>query len=212
MGYLDKTSTLDGRRVLHFPWEGVEVRVWDDAETALRILDVFEGGAEPLQKLSEAVSRLFVDQAELAPVKDFTGLLAAVCWECCGLDILGTHKSETGGEKVFDWKQDEAYIAPSLLMEYGVSLDEAIQVYSYRQLSDMVCMLKFNHGTPMGAALYYRTEQPPAPTRTNAEERKRFQKCKSFWALKEGKTGDPLESVNNKMNDAFEGLKRLARS
>lgn len=209
MGYLDRTTQIDGRRVLLFEWEGRTVRVWNDADTALRIHELFRSGEDSSQKLSGLISGLFVDQQELSGINSLSGLIAAVCWECCALDVDGSHADEVGSEKVFDWEADAEYIAPSLLMCYGVSWDEARYRYSYRQLCGMLGMVA--HDTPMGQALYYRTATPPEPRKGNEEERRSFRKLQSFWRLKEPGRKDPYADVNAKMNDAFAGLERLAK-
>lgn len=207
MRLLTETSTVDGRRVRTVRWHGKDVRVRDDADTALRIVDLFADETKnPRGKLAEAIGMLFLDPESLSEVEDFTGLLASVCWDEVRLDIDGSHRDEINGRRVLDWDADADYIQASLLACYGVSWDEVRYSYSYQQLTSMLGLV--DRDTPLGQALYYRTANPPKPTKYNADEIKAWRERQAFWEIKSKNPEDRYKAMSDSTASFFANLQK----
>lgn len=207
MKLTQKTSKVDGRRVVHYDWHGKEVLVRDDADTGLQVIALLNEDIDPQEKFAQLLTSLFIDIQQLENIEDLAGLLSLVCWETIGLDIRGDYADEISKEKVLDWEDDAEYIEASLLAAYGLSWEVARYEFGYRQICSMLGLI--DRDTPMGQALYYRTADPPRPNKYNEEEVRNWRKAHDFWALKSKK--DAYQDVNDRMNDAFDALERMAR-
>lgn len=202
----------DGRYSV-YEWEGRRIRIHDSAMCALRVMELMRDEAmDPITKRYVLMRLLFCDpEAVEAAVTDVEGLMALACWEACGLDLTGEHADETGGERIFDWQQDEAVIRVSLYQEYGRPWDELARELTYRELTQMMGLISFD--TPLGKAIYYRTAPEPKPTRHNAEQVREFRERKAFWKLKDNREpAEKMEAMNNQANDMFLAMERAAKN
>ena len=204
MRLLTEAQIVEGRRIRTYTREGREIHVRDDADTALRIIDLFTGEERPARKLDRMVALLFTDPVELQGISDFAGLLAEVAWNEARIDMDGSHAAETGGQRVLDWEQDCDVIQASRLRCYGVAWDEARYRFSYEQLIALIGMV--DHQTPLGQALYYRTAKPPKPDKYNAEARREFAERRRYWAIKPKTAEDRYAAMSKATDKAFEAI------
>ena len=202
-------STNDGtHRISAYQWGDIGVRVYDDADTALRIIELFADGTLPAAVKSRLLPKmLFVDPtAALKSINDIGSFLDALLWDMCGLDITGARADQYVTQtKVFDWEADEAYMRASLYTAYGSPLDELRRSLSYKELCQLIGLVP--HETPMGQALYYRTAKPPRATKYNRDEVRAFQEKKRFYALKPKSTVNAYEAMNRAATAAFTALR-----
>lgn len=204
------SSKFDGsHRITVFGWGLLGVQVYDDAETALRVIDLFADTDLPIAVKANILPKmLFVDpDAVLNTVEDFDAFLDALLWELCGLDITDSRKAERS-QKVIDWNDDEAYLSASLFAAYGRTYEELKRELPFRELCQIIGLVPFE--TPMGQALYYRTAKPPKPTKNNQEERKAFHERQRFFALKKHETKERYASMNDAATSAFAALKGVS--
>ncbi len=194
------------RRHSVIPWEGYGVRVHDDAATAFKLIrlaadkDVSASG-----KAAIAAALLFVDpEGVRKAVHDLSGLLEEALWQ-----VARIGDRESGGERVMDWEDDDAYIRASVWQAYGVSFDELCERTSFPELAKLVGMCP--HETPIGQALYYRTAKPPKATKHNQEERRLFAERKRFWALGSKPGSDGGRAMDQAMTDAGKSLANMVR-
>lgn len=201
---------IDGHHSAVYRWDGRDIRVRDDAETALETIELFKderiGEAAKVDKI---VSMWFIQPRCLKRVRDQAGLFAMLAWELCGLDIDGSHDGEYG-EKVFDWEQDVEYIKVSLFNAYGRPWDEIIKAVPYRDLCALIGLAP--HDTPIGQALYYRTAEPPKQTKHNKEQVSAWKERQAFWRLGGEKESSHFEAANSIADDMFASLSMAVRS
>lgn len=188
-------------------YDDVAIRMYDDAATALRVIQLFEDETihEEL-KLRFLLELLFPNpQGVLEAVSDLDGLIVHCVSELCGIDVSNGRSPD---KDVLSFESDEAYIKTSLWETYGVSFDSIASQVTFRELLQLITLAPFE--TPIGQALYYRTAKPPKATKYNSEEMKDFRKRKRFWALK-GKSERSAESFGDgHMTDAFNALRTAA--
>lgn len=200
---------LDNGRYAHvYHWRERPIRVIDDAENALLIIDLFTSQLlDAEEKLELLLQMLFVDSAAVVAAfgSDTPALVADMVWEVAGLDITGQHKAEYTEQPCFDWEQDAGRIRATLMSAYGIDWETAKTRLTYSQVCELLEMSP--HESPFGQAVYYRTAKEPKPTKYNAEEIKHFRKAKAFYALKGSATPS---SANAKSNDIFAMLARKA--
>lgn len=197
------------RRISVFSWGLIGVRVYDDAETALRVIDLFADENLPIDiKASILPKMIFVDpESVLENIDDLSGFLDTLLWELCGLDITDSRKHENS-EKIIDWDDDESYLSASLFAAYGRTYEELKRELPFRELCTIIGLVPFE--TPMGQALYYRTAKPPKPTKNNQEERRAFKERQRFFALKKHETKERYASMNDAATSAFAALKGVS--
>lgn len=209
MRLLTDARIENGRRVRTYVAGGAEIKARDDADTALRIIDLFRNTEEPpVRKLDRLIALLFPEPEQLSAAGDVTSLIAEAAWDTAKVDLLGKHKGETGGKSVIDWEADAGVIEASLLRCYGLPWDEIRYRFSYDQFLALVGMVA--HETPLGQALYYRTAKPPKPDKYNTEARKEFAERRRYWALKPKTAEDRYAAMSKATDKAFEAI--LSRS
>jgi len=204
------TIKKNGRRSSVYEWEGRRIRVYDDAETALRTIETF--GDELMReedKLVAVIALWLVDPRDFKRASDKAGLIAMLSWELCGIDVDGSHEDECG-EKVFDWEQDIDYIKASLFNAYGMPWDDVIRAVPYRELCALVGLAP--HDTPIGQALYYRTAEPPKETEHNREQVRAWKERREFWRLGGSDSASHYEAANALADDMFASLARTVKS
>lgn len=193
-----------------YDWPGVDgwVRVYDDAETAFTVIELFaDPRPSPECKRAILADLLFVDpEAVEREVADLDALMAHLAWEVALLDVDGTHAVKDE-KRVIDWEADRRYIEPSVFAAYGVPYEELCRRVTLRQLGALVGMAP--HETPIGQAVYYRTAKPPKATKHNKEQVKAFNERRRFWRL-EGK-GEEGASPEMAHWDVFRSLAGAAR-
>lgn len=199
---------IEGRRGRILEWEGRPVRVYDDAETALRLIALFcDGEISPAAKQDVSMRLLFPDPEAVAKsFADLGGLLVAAVWEVAGLDIDGSHDVERSAQ-VIDWEGDAEVIEASLWQAYSTPFLEIARKVSFRELGHLIGMAP--HETPIGQALYYRTADEPKSTKYNQDEIRRFRKLRQAWSLKK-QVGDASPDANDYATSMFEAVKRVA--
>lgn len=202
----------DGRMCGVYEACGLRVRVYDDARTMMKVIDLFADTLiQPSVKL-EVLMRLLFPNFE--GVRERAGdrlgeLLCSIVWEIAGLDISegGSRRHE---KPLFDWDADEAYIRTTMLSAYGETLDALVSRITYRDLAALVLLAP--HETPMGQAIYYRTAKPPKPTKYNQDEIREFKRRQRAWRLDAtcGGSGS-MESGNDIATSAFASIASHAR-
>lgn len=201
-----------GNRYSVFEHEGQAVRVYDGADTALRLMALLadrEAGRDI--KAWAATRLLFVDPDAVTayPWEDFGAFLCRLLWEVAGIDADGTHEKESGS-KVIDWEADAEYIDASLWATYGSSAGDLAKSLTFRDFAKLVGLCP--HETPIGQAIYYRTASEPADNGHNGEEIRRFRKLKGAWALDGAETAaEEYEQASNAASDAFAGIAAMAK-
>lgn len=185
------------------------MQVYDDADTALRVIDLFQDEELPIAVKSNILPKmLFVNpDAVLENIEDLAAFLDALLWETCGLDITNSRDHEAS-KRVIDWKADEAYISASLFAAYGRTYEELKRELPFSELCTVIGLVP--HDTPMGQALYYRTAKPPKATKYNEEERRYFRERQRFFALKTPESKDHYAAMNASANSAFSALKAVS--
>lgn len=173
-------------------YEGKSIRVYDDARTALTIIDLFSDETISIDlKYDILMKLLFVNPHGVVDgIADIQGLLVLAVEKVCALDITGGNPTE---EKVIDWAKDSQYIKASMWQTYGKSLDEISEAVTLPELGSMIALCP--RETPIGQAIYYRTAQPPKPTKYNSEEIKDFRERQRFWALSENRMNDEAAAM-----------------
>lgn len=201
-----------GNRYSVIEHEGQRVRVYDGADTALRLIALLaDRDASGLAKSWVATRLLFVDPDAVTahPWEDFDALLCRLLWEVAGIDADGSHEAERG-RRVIDWEGDAEYIEASLWATYGSSAGDMAKTLTFRDFAKMVGLCP--HETPIGQAIYYRTASEPADNGHNGEEIRRFRKLKSAWALDGASTAsEEYEQASNTASDAFAGIAAMAK-
>lgn len=201
-----------GRRYSVFEHEGQPLRAYDDADTALRLIGLFnDREVEQNVKFWAASRLLFVDpDAVMAhPWDDLGGLFSLLLWEVAGIDADDTHERE-GNRRVIDWDADAEYIEASLWATYGSSAGDMAKSLTFRDFAKLVGLCP--HETPIGQAIYYRTASEPADNGHNGEEIRRFRKLKGAWALDGAETAaEEYEQASNAASDAFAGIAAMAK-
>ena len=204
--------TLDNGRIAHYyNFHEWRIRVMDDAENALLLIELFKDDLfTPFEKLNILLEMLFPDPEAVCEAvgDDLEELLAGVLWEVCGLDVTHTHKSEYGGEPCFDWEQDAGRIRATLLSVYGIEWDKVKNKLTYSQVCELLEMAP--HESPFGQAVYYRTASEPKSTAYNREEVENFRKARQFYALNTEPSVNHMEKENSSSNDIYAALKRWA--
>lgn len=198
-------GSLDGRRYRLIGWEGLRVRVFDDAATALKIIDLLNDRTVVAHvKADIAAALLFPDpQAVAARVSDVEGLIAECVKEVALVDMRG---GGDGADKVIDLEQDAEIIYASLWNAYGMPFEDMARKATLEEvLGIMSCV---PHETPLGQALYYRTAEPPKRTKYNEGEIREFRKRQKFWKLKAEGGGEPDAAGNDAMTAMFDSLGR----
>ena len=196
------------RHVSLLPWEGMSVRVYDDAQTAFKVSELLrDEGVDPETRALIFARLVFVDpEAVGRRVRDYAGIVAAAAWEAAGIDLDGSHSKECSGGQVIDWDGDLDYIRASVFQAYGESWDEISRKVSFRELCALVGLLP--DSTVMGQAVYYRTAKPPRQTKWNREQVRAFRERQRFWRIGREKAG---ASMNDAATDAFNAIARAAR-
>lgn len=187
-------------------YDGVAIRMYDDAKTALTVIQLFED-----KTITEAVKLHFLldllfpnPQGVIDAVEDLQGLIEYCIKELCGWDISKNH---THQKDVLNWNSDEAYIKASIWNAYGISFDAIASKVTYQELIQLIALSPFE--TPIGQALYYRTAKAPKQTKHNKEQVKDFKEKQRFWALRSEDKGT-VDAGDGAMNDAFASLRRVA--
>lgn len=201
---------LDGCRFRVVEHEGQPVRVYDDADTALRLIALFrDTEVEPGVKQWCAMQLLFPDPQAVAEHEweDFGSLFSRLLWEMAGIDADDSHAGEEGPRWV-DWEADADYIEASLWRTYGQPSAAMARQLSFREYARMVSLCP--HDTPMGQAIYYRTADEPRAGRYNQDEVARFRKMKRAWALEPRAADDGYRLASNAASDAFRGIAAAA--
>lgn len=208
------SRTANGKLVSDYEWHGNILGVRDSARNALLVIELFQDEQlAPEQKASLLVRMLFEDPARALSVggDDFEELLAYIVWDAFGLDITADHvHADEYDEQVFDWDEDAARIRASFLQGYGLSWDDAAATMTFSDVCALLgALLESDRETPFQQAIFYRTANPPKPTKYNREEREAFAARAQHYALGKGK--DKIESQNSAMDDTFAAMKRAAK-
>ncbi|MEY8460142.1 Gp15 family bacteriophage protein [Eggerthellaceae bacterium 24-137] len=201
---------LDGCRFRVIEHEGQPVRVYDDADTALRLIALFKDRELPPEVKSRcAMQLLFPDPGAVAnhEWEDFWSLFSRLLWEIAGIDSDGSHPGE-GGPRWVDWEADADYIEASLWRTYGQPSAAMARQLSLREYARMVSLCP--HDTPMGQAIYYRTADEPRAGKYNQDEVARFRRAKRAWALEARAPEDEYRSASVAATDAFRGIAAAA--
>lgn len=206
---LRRADGPDGRASAYL-WGGRELRVRDDAATALSALRML---AEPMVSPGakrDILARMLLPGlgASWPSLPDAGALPAALAWECCRADLDGSHAAECSGERVVDWEADGPYLRATSLAAWGMTYDELCAKVTFSELCELVGLAP--RDTPMGQAVYYRTAEPPG-ARAGAQARAEFSRRREFWSLKgERDRAGRMETANRAAADAFASLKRRA--
>lgn len=191
---LPRSNTeVDGRVCRVEQWEGLNILVRDDADTALRLCELLNERITLAAKAEGAVRLLFAHpEAVVERVSDLAGLVG----KC--LESL----KRGGGERLIDWDEDADRIRASVWHVYGVSADELMKRVSLDDFCAMLAMCP--RETPIGQALFYRTAKPPKETKHNREQVEEFRRLRRYYAL--GATTE----MNAKADDFAAALVRRA--
>ena len=174
---------------------------YDDALAALRLISLMgEEDASAADKRYIAWKIVFVDGSAQ---KEGDALLARAAWELYGIDIDGSHSAECGGNRIIDWEGDAARIAASVRQVYGVGWEEFARETSFKDACAMIGMLP--KSTPMGAAVYYRTAEPPKANGKNSEQVNAFRKLQKHYEIKSDKSD---ATANDAMTGFAQSLRR----
>lgn len=200
---------IDGARGHVVEYDGVLIRMYDDALTAIKVIQLFEDKSiHELFKFRLLLDLLFPNpDGVLEAIGDWDGLVQHCVSELCGLDVS---KGRAPDKDVLNLESDAPYINASLWQTYGLSLDSVASQVTFQELIELISLTPFE--TSIGQAIYYRTAKPPKRTKYNSEEIKDFHKRKRFWALKTSKDAIDQESGNGAMTDAFSALRRAVNA
>lgn len=200
---------LDGSRGHVVVYDGMPIRMYDDAATAIKVIQLFADETIHEDFKFQLLFDLLFPNPEgvVEAVEDLDGLVQHCVSELCGLDVSS---SRNPGKDVLSLEQDESYINTTLWETYGLSLDSIASQVTFRELIQLISLAPFE--TPMGQALYYRMAKPPKATKYNKDEIKDFRKRKAFWALKSSRKSDAPRTADSHMTDAFNALKTAAMS
>lgn len=169
----------------------------DDFDTVMQVMDILRGGGVAESKARRVIEAIFVEPGEVLQAPNAAQLLIEAVWECCGIDLDGSHADETG-EPLFEWEHDEQLIKASLLKEYGISWAQARSQYGYRDLCSLIGLCSMD--TPMGRVLYYRTADEPQDA--SPEQLKRFREARRAFAL------DSDRQSSDELEKAFQSLRK----
>ncbi len=202
---------LDGCRFRVIEHEGQDVRVYDDADTALRLIALFKDTEiEWRVKYWCAMQLLFPDPEAVSAHEweDFGALFSRLLWEVAGIDADDSHVGDAGPRWV-DWEADADYIEASLWRTYGQPSAAMARQLSLSEYARMVSMCP--HDTPMGQAIYYRTADEPKAGRYNQDEVAHFRKMRRAWALERRVAEDGFRAASVAATDAFRGIAAAAQ-
>lgn len=208
---LRSRGTLDGRGYGVYETHDLRIRVFDDARTCMKVIQLFaDRDLMPEVKAEILLRLLFPDPDAVAEAAgdDLGAILGDIVWEICGLDITGEHDTD-GGKQLFDWDADEEYIRTTMLMAYGKPIEELASHMTYRELVSLIFMAP--HETPMGQAIYYRTAKPPKRDKHNGEQVEEFKKRQRFWQLRTPETEQGMKAESDAMASAFAAFKQNAK-
>lgn len=201
------SRTTNGRYCNRYDYGGAGYDVCDSALAAVLLSELFaDDGLEPAEKEALLPAMVLADpEGALATcgAESFWDMVASVCWEAFGLDLLGEHAGEVE-EPVFDWVEDAGRIRASLLQAYGLSWDEAAPRTSYAEMCDLLAGLMESGETPLQQAVLYRTAEPPRETRHNREQVEAFRARREHFRLKgRGPAQDAAQAANDAMASMF---------
>ena len=210
---LTRRSGHGSRGIWHeYDVPGGSVKAFDSARNGLLTIELFsDEGLDPLTKEGTFLRMLWGADYELEDPGTVTPeQVSALAWEAFGLDLDGSHESESDGKRAWDWKADARLIKASLFQAYGVPWEELCEAVTFRELTSMMGLVP--HDTPLGQAVYYRTADPPKPDGKNQEQIKRWRERAEFWRIKESYETDEerMKAKNREALDAFEAVWKAA--
>lgn len=191
--------------------QGYPVRVYDTLSDFFAVRDALQDDfLDDQDRFHVLLALIFVDPQGVCNALDgdIQSFLAETIWDAFGIDIVGN--KEHDDKRILDWDEDQQRMVVTSRTAYAMGWDD-LSALPYKE----ACLLMMGapHETPMGQAIYYRTQKPPKETKYNKDQVKAWKEAKKFYALKtRANTEQSMERANAAADAQFQAMAAAAKA